>query len=104
MESSSLRIEQMCCPTEEGLIRGKLQHLAEVHAMQFNLLNRTLLVEHQAGAAPRVIAAIASLGMQAQPLAAETRVRIEQMDCPTEERLITDKLAREPGIEGCSST
>jgi len=99
MESSSLRIEQMCCPTEEGLIRGKLQHLAEVHAMQFNLLNRTLLVEHQAGAAPRVIAAIASLGMQAQPLAAETRVRIEQMDCPTEERLITDKLARQPGIE-----
>ncbi|KAB0551329.1 heavy metal translocating P-type ATPase [Pseudomonas argentinensis] len=89
----------MCCPTEEGLIRGKLQHLAEVHAMQFNLLNRTLLVEHQAGAAPRVIAAIASLGMQAQPLAAETRVRIEQMDCPTEERLINDKLAREPGIE-----
>ncbi|WP_139159573.1 heavy metal translocating P-type ATPase [Pseudomonas argentinensis] len=37
--------------------------------------------------------------MQAQPLAAETRVRIEQMDCPTEERLITDKLARQPGIE-----
>ncbi|WP_425272841.1 heavy metal translocating P-type ATPase [Phytopseudomonas argentinensis] len=37
--------------------------------------------------------------MQAQPLAAETRVRIEQMDCPTEERLINDKLAREPGIE-----
>ncbi|WP_412548266.1 heavy metal translocating P-type ATPase [Pseudomonas sp. PDM12] len=37
--------------------------------------------------------------MQAQPLAAETRVRIEQMDCPTEERLISDKLAREPGIE-----
>jgi len=99
VESSSLRIEQMCCPTEEGLIRGKLQHLAEVRAMQFNLLERTLRVEHQPGAAPQVIAAIASLGMQALPLAAETRVRIEQMDCPTEERLITDKLARQPGIE-----
>ncbi|WP_257027054.1 MULTISPECIES: heavy metal translocating P-type ATPase [Pseudomonadaceae] len=37
--------------------------------------------------------------MQALPLAAQTRVRIEQMDCPTEERLITDKLARQPGIE-----
>ncbi|WP_256562770.1 heavy metal translocating P-type ATPase [Pseudomonas sp. PA1(2017)] len=37
--------------------------------------------------------------MQALPLAAETRVRIEQMDCPTEERLISDKLARQPGIE-----
>ncbi|KIQ04958.1 MULTISPECIES: heavy metal translocating P-type ATPase [Pseudomonas] len=89
----------MCCPTEEGLIRGKLQHLPEVHAMQFNLLNRTLLVEHQAGAAPLLVKAIASLGMQALPLAAQTRVRIEQMDCPTEERLITDKLARQPGIE-----
>ncbi|WP_442964010.1 heavy metal translocating P-type ATPase [Pseudomonas sp. MM211] len=67
--------------------------------MRFNLLNRTLLVEHQAGAAPLLVKAIASLGMQAVPLAAETRVRIEQMDCPTEERLITDKLARQPGIE-----
>lgn len=99
MESSTLRIEQMCCPTEEGLIRGKLQHLPEVHAMRFNLLNRTLLVEHQAGAAPLLVKAIAGLGMQAVPLATETRVRIEQMDCPTEERLITDKLARQPGIE-----
>ncbi len=98
-ESSALRIEQMCCPTEERLIRGKLQPLPEVHDLQFNLLNRTLLIEHQAGAAPLLIKALASLGMQAQPLAAETRVRIEQMDCPTEERLITDKLARQPGIE-----
>ncbi len=98
-ESSALRIEQMCCPTEESLIRGKLQPMAEVQGLQFNLLNRSLVVEHKAGAAPQVIAAIARLGMQAQPLAAETRVRIEQMDCPTEERLITDKLARQPGIE-----
>lgn len=98
-ESSALRIEQMCCPTEERLIRDKLQTLPEVRKLQFNLLDRTLLIEHQAGAAPQLIAAIANLGMQAQPLAAETRVRIEQMDCPTEERLITDKLARQPGIE-----
>ncbi|SDF99610.1 Cd2+/Zn2+-exporting ATPase [Pseudomonas seleniipraecipitans] len=98
-ESSTLRIEAMCCPTEEGLIRGKLQHLPEVHAMQFNLLNRTLLVQHDAGAAPLLMKTIASLGMQATPLASETRVRIEQMDCPTEERLISDKLARQPGIE-----
>ena len=99
LESSTLRIEQMCCPTEEGLIRGKLQQLPEVHAMQFNLLNRSLIVEHQPGVAPMLIKAIASLGMQAVPLAVETRVRIEQMDCPTEERLITDKLARQSGIE-----
>ena len=99
LEHSTLHIEQMCCPTEEGLIRSKLQPMPGVHALHFNLLNRTLRVEHQPGGAARLIEAIASLGMQARPLAVETRVRIEQMDCPTEERLITDKLAGQPGIE-----
>jgi Cd2+/Zn2+-exporting ATPase len=31
-----------------------------------------------------------------------TRLRIEQMDCPTEERLIRDRLANHPGIEQLS--
>nr|WP_273233942.1 heavy metal translocating P-type ATPase [Pseudomonas kuykendallii] len=37
--------------------------------------------------------------MRAEPLAATTtRIAIAQMDCPTEERLITDKLGGMPGI------
>ncbi|WP_041769604.1 heavy metal translocating P-type ATPase [Ectopseudomonas mendocina] len=32
--------------------------------------------------------------------ACDTRIRIEQMDCPTEERLIRDALGRLPGVTG----
>ena len=32
--------------------------------------------------------------------AVNTRIRIEQMDCPTEERLIRDALGRLPGVAG----
>ena len=32
--------------------------------------------------------------------ACNTRIRIEQMDCPTEERLIRDALGRLPGVAG----
>lgn len=98
-QHSTLRIEQMCCPTEEALIRGKLHELPQVHAMRFNLLNRTLHVEHAADAAPLLVEAIASLGMTARTLGGETRIRIEQMDCPTEERLISDRLSRQPGVQ-----
>ena len=99
-ELSSFRIEQMDCPTEEALIRGKLEKLPEVQALQFNLLNRTLDVRHEPLSPQVLVEAIASLGMKAEPLTAAqgTRVVIAQMDCPTEERLITDKLSGMPGI------
>lgn len=99
-ELSSFRIEQMDCPTEEALIRGKLEKLPGVQALQFNLLNRTLDVRHEPLSPQVLVEAIASLGMKAEPLTAAqgTRVVIAQMDCPTEERLITDKLSGMPGI------
>ncbi|SDU15506.1 Cd2+/Zn2+-exporting ATPase [Halopseudomonas salegens] len=45
-------------------------------------------------------AAISSAGTQAEPLATagQTRIRIDQMDCPTEEKLIRDKLSSLPGV------
>ncbi|WP_430318726.1 cation transporter, partial [Pseudomonas nitroreducens] len=97
---STFRIEQMDCPTEEALIRSKLEKLPEVRELQFNLLNRTLNVLHAPLAHQVLVEAIASAGMRAEPLATtvSTRVMIAQMDCPTEERLITDKLSGMPGI------
>ncbi|HHX6291355.1 heavy metal translocating P-type ATPase [Pseudomonas nitroreducens] len=90
----------MDCPTEEALIRSKLEKLPEVRELQFNLLNRTLNVLHAPLAHQVLVEAIASAGMRAEPLATtvSTRVMIAQMDCPTEERLITDKLSGMPGI------
>ncbi len=41
------RIENMDCPTEEALIRGKLVGLAGVVGLEFNLMQRTLAVRHE---------------------------------------------------------
>ncbi|MBB1595857.1 copper-translocating P-type ATPase [Achromobacter sp. UMC46] len=64
-----LRIGQMDCPTEETLIRKKLDGLDGVHAMDFNLMQRVLTVVHAEGALDRIMAAIKSLDMTPEPLA-----------------------------------
>ena len=63
--------------------------------------------EHKPGIAPKEAtatseAAVLSPGRRTEPLAAEgqARIRIEQMDCPTEEKLIRHKLSSLPGISG----
>ncbi|WP_374140026.1 heavy metal translocating P-type ATPase [Sphingomonas sp. 32-62-10] len=61
-----LRITQMDCPTEEALIRKKLGAMGEVHALEFNLMQRMLTVAHQTGALPAVRVAIRDLGMDAE--------------------------------------
>ncbi|MNQ32091.1 putative cadmium-transporting ATPase [compost metagenome] len=64
-----LRIGQMDCPTEETLIRKKLDGVDGVHALDFNLMQRVLTVVHAEGALDRIIAAIKSLDMTPEPLA-----------------------------------
>lgn len=97
---SSFRIEQMDCPTEQTLIQDKLSKIANIDKLEFNLISRTLGVWHSLPSTSPIESAISSLGMQAEPLStqAQARIRIEQMDCPTEERLIRDKLSSLPGI------
>jgi Cd2+/Zn2+-exporting ATPase len=59
---TTIRIMQMDCPTEEALIRGKLDGMANVTGLSFNLMQRTLKVVHAPGAEPAVLDAIRSLG------------------------------------------
>ncbi|GAB4733824.1 heavy metal translocating P-type ATPase [Bordetella pertussis] len=66
-----MRIGQMDCPTEETLIRKKLASLPEVHELDFNLMQRVLIVLHADGALDRIDAAIRSLGMTPEPLAGD---------------------------------
>ena len=68
---SRLRIEQMDCPTEQGLIEVRLGKLAGVHELEFNLLNRVLGVWHELPDEQAIIAAINELGFSAQPLDAD---------------------------------
>ncbi|KQB60265.1 MULTISPECIES: heavy metal translocating P-type ATPase [Acidovorax] len=61
-----LRIAKMDCPTEEGLIRGKLQGMPGVQGLDFNLMQRTLTVRHAPDAIKPAVEAIESLGMEAE--------------------------------------
>ena len=59
------RIENMDCPTEEALIRGKLVGLAGVVGLEFNLMQRTLAVRHELPSLFPVEQALTAIGMQA---------------------------------------
>ncbi|MEG1040234.1 MAG: heavy metal translocating P-type ATPase [Pseudomonas sp.] len=66
---SRFRIEAMDCPTEQTLIQNKLGKLAGVEQLEFNLINRVLGVHHTHADTSAIEQAVASLGMQAEPLA-----------------------------------
>lgn len=57
-----MRIVQMDCPTEEALIRKRLQGMAEVVDVQFNLMQRILTVDYQQGRLETVLAALRAIG------------------------------------------
>ncbi|MGV7242058.1 heavy metal translocating P-type ATPase [Caballeronia sp. M23-90] len=57
-----IRIMQMDCPTEEALIRKKLGTMKSVEGMEFNLMQRVIMVEHAPDALDSVAEAIKSLG------------------------------------------
>lgn len=125
-ETTSFRIENMDCRNEEALIRERLGVLDGVGTLAFDLAQRTLLVTHEAQALGPVEAALAAIGMKAQrqkgnqcgkavqnpppvapaqgtpiPIASNHRVsyRIDNMDCPTEEALIRDRLGKVGGVD-----
>ncbi|WP_138517103.1 heavy metal translocating P-type ATPase [Rhodoferax bucti] len=57
-----IRIMQMDCPTEEGLLRKKLGGMAGVSGMEFNLMQRVLTVTHAPKELEPILAAVRSLG------------------------------------------
>ena len=58
-------IENMDCPTEEALIRGKLGGVPGVVELDFNLMRRTLTVRHTLASLAPVEQALAAVDMQA---------------------------------------
>ena len=80
------RIEQMDCPTEEGLIRQKLAPMAGVARLDFNLLSRELTVHHTLDATLPLEAALADIGMAPRVLAAGQTVQPLPPAVPTRQR------------------
>jgi len=101
-----LRIEKMDCPTEESLIRHKLEEMQGVESLEFNLIQRKLTVRHHLQDPEPIIAAVAALDMQPvvenafKPSSGSSQAIfiIDNMDCPTEEALIRNKLSTMKGI------
>ncbi|WP_429461534.1 heavy metal translocating P-type ATPase [Paraburkholderia sp. JPY465] len=58
---TAIRILQMDCPTEEALIRKKLDRMPAVRGTHFNLMQRVLTVVHAPEALESVLAALRSL-------------------------------------------
>ena len=59
---TAIRIQQMDCPTEEGLLRKKLGGMPGVTGLEFNLMQRVLTVTHATSTVGPILDAIRSLG------------------------------------------
>lgn len=57
------RIDKMDCPTEERLIRKRLQHLAGIETLSFNLLQRELTVMHRLASITPLVDALNDVDM-----------------------------------------
>lgn len=61
---SVYRIHKMDCPTEERLIRNKLEPMPGIHELRFNLIQRELTVRHELPDDQPILAALETLGME----------------------------------------
>lgn len=103
--TARFRIDNMDCPTEEALIRGKLGGLPGVLRLDFNLMQRTLTVSHELPSLGVVVDALTAIDMRAvqtdEVAAGQTTLRATaKVDCPPEEALKRAKLAEVPGEVG----
>ncbi|SFH79401.1 Cd2+/Zn2+-exporting ATPase [Collimonas sp. OK307] len=63
-EQAVFLIQKMDCPTEEKLIRDKLRGMAGIDAMQFNLIQRELTVQHRLPSVAAIVATLKALDME----------------------------------------
>ncbi|MEO6958518.1 MAG: heavy metal translocating P-type ATPase, partial [Burkholderiaceae bacterium] len=61
-QRTTMRIMQMDCPTEEALIRKRLEGMVGVDGVEFNLMRRLLTVDHAPGSLASIIAAVRAIG------------------------------------------
>ena len=102
---SLFHLEDMDCPVEENLVRGRLGKMPSVHELSFNLIDRTVSVKHDPGALGDITKALESLNLGAKPVPGGTGLstslfHLEDMDCPVEENLVRGRLGKMSSVHG----
>lgn len=68
VQSALYRISNMDCPVEERLIRNKLEGERGIVRLDFNLMSRVLTVHHKLESQESIVAALSSIGMDAEKI------------------------------------
>jgi len=95
-------VSNMDCHGEQALIRRTLEGIAGVEQLDFDFPQRKLTVSHSGVSVDILEQALNAVGMKAQVVresAVQTTYRIENMDCPSEEKLIRSHLGTLDGIQ-----
>ena len=66
MKQSTFHVADLCCPTEEQLIRNRLKSVAGIERLDFDLIARRLTVTHALDDPRAIASALDSLGMGAR--------------------------------------
>ncbi|HJV76481.1 MAG TPA: heavy metal translocating P-type ATPase [Noviherbaspirillum sp.] len=82
-QRTQYRIQNMDCPTEERIIRNKLEGMPGIVQLDFNLMNRVLDVHHMLSSQDSVLAALKAIGMQAEPLQQDVLSSSDDVDAGT---------------------
>ena len=101
-ETTVFHVSNMDCRNEEALVRRTLEAMPGVERLEFDLLQRKLIVSHSVVTVDALEQALNSVGMKAQAVrdaAVLTTYRIENMDCPSEEKLIRSHLGAVEGVQ-----
>ncbi len=78
MKKSTFKIERMDCPTEENLIRMKLQNLDSIVNQNYDLANRILVVTHSGEVKP-IETEIAKLNLNSRLLESVETTEVEKV-------------------------
>jgi len=63
MKKTILKIDDLCCPTEEQIIRNRLKGMQGIETLEFDVINQRLQVEHEFDDPAPIQQAIKSVGM-----------------------------------------
>lgn len=104
--SLTIQIAQMCCPTEERLLRNALGKVPGISRLDFNLMQRQLKVTHALSDPEPILAAIRSLAMVPVPEpAAGTASQLDSLqsngsaDSPPDARVSAEASPRAPFVK-----